>query len=220
MLRAIAEVGAAPTQMQSAAAPEPKPRDDAERRQLTVMFTDLVGSTALSTKLDSEDLRSVIGAYRKCVAQAIARFDGFVANTWAMELFRFIRMPTKTTPSAQFGPGWRSSGASELRSAWSAISSGPGGPGARHRWRDPQPCGTPAGHCRAEHSVIAEVKAVRQFVRASGPPDGPQGYRGAGAGLGVLRSALMSPEPDAARTEAYFERPLAVARAQQAKSLD
>jgi class 3 adenylate cyclase len=79
MLRAIAEmVGAAPTQMQSA--PEPKPRDDAERRQLTVMFTDLVGSTALSTKLDPEDLRSVIGAYHQCVAETVARFDGFVAK--------------------------------------------------------------------------------------------------------------------------------------------
>jgi class 3 adenylate cyclase len=95
MLRAIAEVGAAPTQMQSAAAPEPKPRDDAERRQLTVMFTDLVGSTALSAKLDSEDLRFVIGAYRKCVAQAIARFDGFVANTWAMALFRLSACPRR-----------------------------------------------------------------------------------------------------------------------------
>jgi hypothetical protein len=50
MLRAIGEmVGAAPTQMQPA--PEPTPPDDAERRQLTVVFTDLVGSTALSTKL-------------------------------------------------------------------------------------------------------------------------------------------------------------------------
>jgi class 3 adenylate cyclase/predicted ATPase len=79
MLRAIGEmVGAAPTQMQPA--PEPTPRDDAERRQLTVVFTDLVGSTALSTKLDPEDLRSVIGAYHKCVAQAVARFDGFVAK--------------------------------------------------------------------------------------------------------------------------------------------
>jgi class 3 adenylate cyclase len=44
------------------------------------MFTDLVGSTALSTKLDPEDLRSVIGAYHKCVAETVARFDGFVAK--------------------------------------------------------------------------------------------------------------------------------------------
>ena len=44
------------------------------------MFTDLVGSTALSTKLDPEDLRSVIGAYHKCVAETVARFHGFVAK--------------------------------------------------------------------------------------------------------------------------------------------
>ena len=61
-------------------ATEPVRRDDAERRQLTVMFTDLVGSTALSTKLDPEDLRSVIGAYHKCLAETTARFDGFVAK--------------------------------------------------------------------------------------------------------------------------------------------
>src|SRR5215470_15962901 len=52
----------------------------AERRQLTVMFCDLVGSTALSGRLDPEDLRSVIGAYHKSVAETVARFDGFVAK--------------------------------------------------------------------------------------------------------------------------------------------
>jgi class 3 adenylate cyclase len=59
---------------------DPTRQDDAERRQLTVMFTDLVGSTALSTKLDPEDMRSVIGAYHKCVAETVARFDGFAAK--------------------------------------------------------------------------------------------------------------------------------------------
>jgi hypothetical protein len=54
--------------------------DTAERRQLTVMFTDLVGSSALSTRLDPEDLRAVIGAYHKCVAETVARFNGFVAK--------------------------------------------------------------------------------------------------------------------------------------------
>jgi hypothetical protein len=44
---------------------------EAERRQLTVMFTDLVGSTALSTKLDPEDMRTVLGAYHKCVAETV-----------------------------------------------------------------------------------------------------------------------------------------------------
>jgi class 3 adenylate cyclase len=52
----------------------------AERRQLTVMFCDLVGSTALSVRLDPEDLREVIGAYHRCVSDTIARFAGFVAR--------------------------------------------------------------------------------------------------------------------------------------------
>jgi class 3 adenylate cyclase len=78
MLAAIQELAA--TAPSAPVPTEPARQDDAERRQLTVMFTDLVGSTALSTKLDPEDLRSVIGAYRKCVAETVARFDGFVAK--------------------------------------------------------------------------------------------------------------------------------------------
>ncbi len=53
---------------------------EAERRQLTVMFCDLVGSTALSARLDPEDLRAVIGAYHRCVAKVIGRGGGFVAK--------------------------------------------------------------------------------------------------------------------------------------------
>jgi class 3 adenylate cyclase len=52
----------------------------AERRQLTVMFVDLVGSTALSARVDPEDLREVLGAYHKCVAETVGRFHGVVAN--------------------------------------------------------------------------------------------------------------------------------------------
>ena len=48
---------------------EPKPQETAERRQVTVMFSDLVGSTALSARMDPEDLREVISAYQKCVAE-------------------------------------------------------------------------------------------------------------------------------------------------------
>jgi class 3 adenylate cyclase len=51
-----------------------------ERRHLTVMFCDLVGSTALSSRLDPEDLREIIGAYHRCVAETVTRFDGFVAK--------------------------------------------------------------------------------------------------------------------------------------------
>ena len=63
-----------------AAAPEPRQGPDAERREVTVMFTDLVGSTALSTRMDPEDLREIISGYQKCVAETMHRFDGFVAK--------------------------------------------------------------------------------------------------------------------------------------------
>jgi len=54
--------------------------DTAERRQVTVMFSDLVGSTALSARLDLEDLREIISAYQMCVADTVRRFGGFVAR--------------------------------------------------------------------------------------------------------------------------------------------
>ena len=60
--------------------PSAPPKDRAERRQITVMFSDLVGSTALSARMDPEDLRKVILAYQKCVAETVRRFGGFVAN--------------------------------------------------------------------------------------------------------------------------------------------
>ena len=56
------------------------PEGRAERRQVTVMFSDLVGSTALSARMDPEDLREVISAYQKCVAETVYRFGGFVAQ--------------------------------------------------------------------------------------------------------------------------------------------
>jgi class 3 adenylate cyclase len=60
--------------------PTVSPEDRAERRQVTVMFSDLVGSTALSARMDPEDLRDVISAYQKCVAETVGRFGGFVAK--------------------------------------------------------------------------------------------------------------------------------------------
>ncbi len=56
------------------------PKDTAERRQVTVMFSDLVGSTALSTRMDPEDLRELIVAYQRCTAEIVGRFGGFVAQ--------------------------------------------------------------------------------------------------------------------------------------------
>jgi len=79
MLAAIAEPGDTATPPKPAA-PEPKSQDIAERRQVTVMFSDLVGSTALSARMDAEDLREVISTYQKCVAETVQRFGGFVAK--------------------------------------------------------------------------------------------------------------------------------------------
>ena len=61
-------------------APTVSPDDRAERRQVTVMFSDLVGSTALSARMDPEDLREVISAYRKCASDTVQRLGGFVAK--------------------------------------------------------------------------------------------------------------------------------------------
>jgi class 3 adenylate cyclase len=71
------------TKARSVEAPStlPKPHQDtAERRQVTVMFSDLVGSTALSVRMDPEDLREVISVYQNCVAETVQRFGGFVAK--------------------------------------------------------------------------------------------------------------------------------------------
>ena len=56
------------------------PETTAERRPLSVMFCDLIGSTALSSRLDPEDLREVIRTYQACVATTIRQFDGFIAR--------------------------------------------------------------------------------------------------------------------------------------------
>ena len=81
MLRAIGQLtGVSPAAPQFPAATKPAQQDTAERRQVTVMFSDLVGSTALSARMDPEDLREVISAYQKCVAETVQRFGGFVAK--------------------------------------------------------------------------------------------------------------------------------------------
>ena len=81
ILATIAELGIAtqPTP-EPPRSVEPKLQEAAERRHVTVMFSDLVGSTAMSTRMDPEDLREVISSYQKCVAQTGRRFGGFVAK--------------------------------------------------------------------------------------------------------------------------------------------
>jgi class 3 adenylate cyclase len=83
LLRAIANLEAIEKSALAVPAAAPiatLPLDTAERRQVTVMFSDLVGSTALSAHMDPEDLREVIAAYYQCVSEIVRRFDGHVAK--------------------------------------------------------------------------------------------------------------------------------------------
>jgi class 3 adenylate cyclase len=66
---------------------------EAERRQLTVMFCDLVGSTPLSTRFDPEDLREIVGAYHRCVADTVGHFAGFVAKYFGDGMLIYFGYP-------------------------------------------------------------------------------------------------------------------------------
>jgi class 3 adenylate cyclase/tetratricopeptide (TPR) repeat protein len=104
MLVAIAQLaGAAPsaTAPQPASVPEPKPQDTAERRQLSVMFCDLVGSTALSTKLDPEDLRGILSSYHRCVADLVERNGGFVAKYMGDGVLAYFGYPRASEHDAE-----------------------------------------------------------------------------------------------------------------------
>ena len=107
MLRAIANLDA--TAAATSPAPAPPPQEvAAERRQVTVVFSDLVGSTALSARMDPEDLREVISAYQKCVAETVGRFGGFIAKFMGDGVLVYFGYPRrmKTTQSEPCAQGW------------------------------------------------------------------------------------------------------------------
>jgi class 3 adenylate cyclase/tetratricopeptide (TPR) repeat protein len=91
LLRADGSAKAPPAEAPPA---PPKPTEDtAERRQVTVMFSDLVGSTSLSTKLDPEDLRTVIAAYHRCGTEVVERNGGFVAKYMGDGILAYFGYP-------------------------------------------------------------------------------------------------------------------------------
>ena len=164
----------------------PQPQDTAERRQVTVMFSDLVGSTALSARMDPEDLREVISAYQKCVAETVQRFGGFVAKYMGDGVLVYFGYPQAHEDDAE-----RAVRAGlELIAAVSALKTsaplqtrvgiatglvvvgdliGSGEAQERgDRRRDAEPRRPSARHCRAEHGGHRRehAEAPRQSVRA------------------------------------------------------
>jgi class 3 adenylate cyclase len=98
------------TKSESAPADAPVAAKDtaAERRQVTVMFSDLVGSTALSARMDPEDLRELISAYQKCVAEIVQRIGGFVAKYMGDGVLVYFGYPRamRTMQSEPCALGW------------------------------------------------------------------------------------------------------------------
>jgi class 3 adenylate cyclase len=94
LLKVIASLGPAQVLVEpKGPSPTPSSIDTAERRQLTVMFCDLVGSTALSARLDPEDMREIIRAYQDACSGAVARYDGFVAKFMGDGVLAYFGFP-------------------------------------------------------------------------------------------------------------------------------
>ena len=101
---AIPHVDHSPAITPSAAAPPPP--SEAERRQLTILFCDLVSSTALSRQLDPEDYRAAVRAYQAACAPVIERFDGYIAQYLGDGLLVYFGYPLA---GVYGGPTFRSS---------------------------------------------------------------------------------------------------------------
>ena len=166
-------------------APSVPPEDRAERRQVTVMFSDLVGSTALSARMDPEDLREVISAYQKCVAETVQRFGGFVAKYMGDGVLIYFGYPEAHEDDAERAVRAGLELIAAVRAQRTRASTDPrrhcyrdgrgrrparlgGGARARHRRRDAEPCGTLAGDCRAKRGgdCRGQAETSRQSVRA------------------------------------------------------
>ena len=101
MLRAIAELGETTVIAPAAPATEPEPPDKGERRHLTVMFCDLVGSTALSARLDPEDMRRLIASYHACIGEVISRYNGMIARYMGDGVLAYFGYPLSQEDNAE-----------------------------------------------------------------------------------------------------------------------
>src|SRR5215475_2722447 len=158
ILRAIAEL--------DAPGPTPAPRAAAERRQITMMFADLVASTALSTRLDPEDLREIIGAYHRCCTEQIEEFGGFVARYMGDGVLAYFGYPRADEDDAERAV---SAGLALV----AAVAGLDAGPEARLRVR----VGIATGLVvigegpSQEHEVVGETPNLASRLQALAEPD-------------------------------------------------
>lgn len=105
LLRALAALRPASSAAQIASSSQPPPTTtetkEAERRQVTVLFSDLVGSTALANALDPEDMSALIRRYQDACAGAIARFDGFIAKFMGDGVLAYFGYPQAQEDAAE-----------------------------------------------------------------------------------------------------------------------
>ena len=151
ILAAIAELPvASPSKHEPAGGVEPKTQETAERRQVTVMFSDLVGSTALSARMDPEELREIISAYQKVVTDTVGRFGGFVAKYMGDGVLVYFGYPQAHEDDAEravrgAGVGRRCEWAQDARAPADACRHRNG---AGCRWRsDRFRCFSGTSHC-------------------------------------------------------------------------
>ena len=181
--RLLKAIGTLKDHAAGAVSASPRPSTDtAERRHVTVMFSDLVGSTALSARMDPEDLREVISAYQKCVAETVQRFSGYVAKYMGDGVLIYFGYPQAHEDDAERAvrAGLELVTAvtalktqatlqtvSALRPDWWCRRSDRLGrfSGTGYRRRDTEPCSTLAGRCGAE-----QRRDCRKYPQARGQP--------------------------------------------------
>ena len=206
ILRAIAELdGVAPTPAETAT--EPSARDEAERRHLTVMICDLVGSTALSARLDPEDMRAVMDAYHAACARIMLTYDGFLAEFRGDGILAYFGYPRAHEDDAErtvragldiiAAVARLETRAAEPLAVRIGIATGlvvvgdlSGGEcvaGARCGRGHAEPCSPPSGLGRAwdDRRRRLHAPAARRSVPSARPrPARGQGYCRAGRGVG------------------------------------
>ena len=203
------------------------------------MFVDLVGSTALSARLDPEEMREVLRAYQNTVTGEIARFEGTSPSSWATACSPTSagRGRTRTRPSAPCGPAWRSPrpsagspprpgsrsrrGSASRPASWSWATSSARAPPGRRRWSARRPNLAARLQEAAAPGAVVVADGTRRLLgevfelRALGPTGsraspGPWAASGCSASVPPAAASRPSSGPAAAHGRA---RPGAGARA-------